>query len=131
LRPPAFLPVSGIAASKTNQATTPTVERAKKVALYPVLTTRNPAAALLSEPAIPCTVRLDGMLNAIKHRVAFDPPKKKVVPVIETAQGREAKGFLAEAAGAARAVARFEMNECRMVPARKVRCTADRRELAP
>ena len=56
LRPSTFLPVSGIAASKTNQATTPTVERAKKVALYPVLTTRKPAAALLSEPAIPCTV---------------------------------------------------------------------------
>ena len=56
MRASAFLPVSGIAASKTNQATTPTVERAKKVALYPVLTTRNPAAALLSEPAIPCTV---------------------------------------------------------------------------
>ena len=32
------------------------------------------------------------MLNAIKHRLAFDPPKKKVVPVIETAQGRESKG---------------------------------------
>jgi hypothetical protein len=36
---------------------------------------------------------LDGMLNAIKHRLAFDPPKKTVVPVIETAQRQGSKAF--------------------------------------
>ena len=67
---PAVADASGIAVSKTNQPTTATVESAKKVALYPALITRKPAAALLSDPGSGLTP--PPVTSALGHKRTLD-----------------------------------------------------------